>query len=206
MAVSSLILQAGAGATQSVGAYYAAKGQKTALKLQARIAEVNAKISEGQARDALQRGERQEQAQRMGAAQLKSTQRTAMASSGIDLGSETAAAVLTSTDYLSEMDANQIKANALREAWGYRMEAVGQRGEAAVSRATAKGISPLTEAATTLLTSAAQVGMSYASLKQVGAFDKPPPAGSAPRTGVQHSGGLRGQSLTAGGSNRRPGP
>ena len=172
MAVSSLILQAGAATTQTVGSYYAAQGQKTAAKLQARISEVNAKIAEGQARDALQRGERQEQAQRMSAAQLRSTQRTGMAASGIDLGSETAAAVLTSTEYLSEMDAAQIKANALRDAWGYRMEAVGQRGQAAMSRATARGISPLGEAASTLLTSAAQVGMSYASLKQSGALEK----------------------------------
>lgn len=172
MAVSSMILQAGAAATQTIGSYYAAKGERTALKLQARINEVNAKIAEGQARDALQRGERQEQAARMGAAQLRSTQRTGMAAGNIELGSETAAAVLTSTDYLSEMDAAQIKANALRDAWGYRMEAVGQRGQAAMSRATARGISPLGEAASTLLTSAAQVGMSYASLKAAGAFSK----------------------------------
>jgi hypothetical protein len=171
MAISSLISQTAGGIGQAAGSYYAAQGQKTALKLQARIAEVNAKISEGQARDALQRGERQEQAQRMGAAQLKSTQRTAMASSGIDLGSETAAAVLTSTDYLSEMDANQIKANALREAWGYRMEGVTQRGSAAVSRATAKGISPLGEAASSLITSASQVAFSYADAKQSGALE-----------------------------------
>jgi hypothetical protein len=170
MAVSSLILQAGAATTQTVGSYYAAKGERTALKLQARIAEVNAKIADGQARDALQRGERQEQASRLGAAQMRSTQRTGMAAGNIDLGSETAAAVLTSTDYLSEMDAAQIKANALRDAWGYRMEAVGQRGRAEMSRATARGISPLGDAASTLLTSAAQVGMSYASLRETDAF------------------------------------
>jgi hypothetical protein len=170
MAVSSLILQAGAATTQTVGSYYAAKGERTALKLQARIAEVNARIADGQARDALQRGERQEQASRLGAAQMRSTQRTGMAAGNIDLGSETAAAVLTSTDYLSEMDAAQIKANALRDAWGYRMEAVGQRGRAEMSRATARGISPLGDAASTLLTSAAQVGMSYASLRETDAF------------------------------------
>ena len=197
MAVSSMILQAGAAATQTIGSYYAAKGEKTALKLQARINEVNAKIAEGQARDALQRGERQEQAARMGAAQLRSTQRTGMAAGNIELGSETAAAVLTSTDYLSEMDAAQIKANALRDAWGYRMEAVGQRGQAAMSRATARGISPLGEAASTLLTSAAQVGMSYAQLKAAGAFTKTTPKPT-------HSGrNLSGSSLT-GGSNLRP--
>jgi hypothetical protein len=170
MGISSLISQTAGGIGQTVGAYYQAQGQRTALKLQARIAEVNAKIAEGQARDALMRGERQEQASRMSAAQLRSTQRATMAASGVDLGSETSAAILTSTDYLSEMDANQIRANALRDAWGYRMEAVTQRGSAGVSRATARGISPMGDALGTLLTSASQVGMNYASLKQSGAL------------------------------------
>lgn len=176
MAMSSLILQAGGTATSAVGSYYAAKGQRTALKLQARIAEVNAKIAEGQARDALQRGERQEQATRMGAAQLRSTQRATMGASGIDLGSETAAAVLTSTDYLTEVETNQIKANALREAWGFRMDAGQSRSEASMARATRKGISPLGDAASTLITGAAQVAGSYAAFKQSGALGSKPGA------------------------------
>lgn len=170
MAMSSLMLQAGGVATSTVGSYYAAKGQKTALKLQARIAEVNAKIAEGQSRDALQRGERQEQGTRMGAAQLRSSQRAAMGSSGIDLGSETAAAVLTSTDYLTEVETNTIKANALREAWGFRMDAGQSRSEASMARATARGISPVGDAFSTLMTGAAQVAGSYAAFKQSGAL------------------------------------
>jgi hypothetical protein len=164
------MLQAGGVATSTVGSYYAAKGQKTALKLQARIAEVNAKIAEGQSRDALQRGERQEQGTRMSAAQLRSSQRAAMGSSGIDLGSETAAAVLTSTDYLTEVETNTIKANALREAWGFRMDAGQSRSEASMARATARGISPAGEAFSTLMTGAAQVAGSYAGFKESGAL------------------------------------
>lgn len=170
MAMASLIAQAGGVATSTIGSYYAAKGQRTALKLQARIAEVNARIAEGQARDALQRGERQEQAARMGAAQLRSSQRAAMGSSGIDLGSETAAAILTSTDYLTEVEADTIKANALREAWGFRMDAGQSRSEAAMARAARKGISPLGDAASTLITGAAQVAGSYAAFRQSGAL------------------------------------
>jgi hypothetical protein len=183
MAMASMIMQAGGVATSTVGSYYAAKGQKTALKLQARIAEVNAKIAEGQSRDALQRGERQEQGTRMGAAQLRSSQRAAMGSSGIDLGSETAAAVLTSTDYLTEVETNTIKANALREAWGFRMDAGQSRSEASMARATARGISPAGEAFSTLMTGAAQVAGSYASFKQSGALgdgQKPTPGSNRP--------------------------
>ena len=174
MATAALTTQGIGGVGQAFGAYYQAQGQKTALKLQARMAEINAQIAQGQARDALMRGERQEQGSRMQAAQLKSSQRAAMAASGIDLGSETSAAILTSTDYLSEMEANTIKANALREAWGYRMEAVGRRGEAGMARATARGISPVGEGLTSLLTSASSVAGNYATFSSLGAFGKPP--------------------------------
>ena len=166
MAISSLTSMTAGGIGSSVGAYYQAQGQKTALKLQARMDEVNAKIAEGQARDSLMRGERQEQASRMSAAQLKSTQRATMGANNIDLGSGTAAAVLTSTDYLSEMDANTIKANALREAWGYRMEGVNLRGSAGVNRATARGIDPTGAALNTLLTEATKVAGAYASFSE----------------------------------------
>lgn len=199
MAMSSLMLQAGGVATSTIGSYYAAKGQKTALKLQARIAEVNAKIAEGQARDTLQRGERQEQGARMGAAQLRSSQRAAMGSSGIDLGSETAAAVLTSTDYLTEMDANTIKANALREAWGFRMDAGQSRSEASMARATAKGISPAGDAFSTLITGAAQVAGSYAAFKETGALgQKTNPAKTS------HSSRTNSNRSSSAGSNRPP--
>lgn len=172
MAISSLIAQTAGGVNQAVGTYYQAQGQRTALKLQARIDEVNAKIAEGQARDVLLRGERSEQASRMSAAQLKSTQRAVMSSNSIDLGYGSAAAIQTSTDYLSEMDANTIRANALREAWGYRMEGTNLRGSAAVNRATARGIDPAGQALGSLLTSAAQVGGAYASFKESGALKR----------------------------------
>ena len=188
MATAALTTQGIGGVGQAFGAYYQAQGQKTALKLQARMAEINAQIAQGQARDALMRGERQEQGSRMQAAQLKSSQRAAMAASGIDLGSETSAAILTSTDYLSEMEANTIKANALREAWGYRMEAVGQRGEAGMARATARGISPVGEGLTSLLTSASSVAGNYATFSSLGAFNKPSAIGSmAARSGADLS-------------------
>lgn len=171
MAGASLIAGAASGAMNTVGAYYAASGQKSALKLQARLDEINAQIADSQARDALLRGERQEQAFRQDVAQLRSKQRVGMATGGIDLGSETAAAVLTSTDYLSEQDATQIKANALREAWGLRTEASNLRSSARMNRATAKSISPIMAGVGTFLTEGARFGGSYYDFKESGALD-----------------------------------
>lgn len=170
MALASTAASAAGGAASVVGSYYAASGQKTALKLQARMDEINAQIAESRARDALFRGERQEQAFRQDVAQLRSKQRVGMAAGNVDLGSETAAAVLTSTDVMSEIDATQIRANALREAWGMRTEATNLRSSARMSRATASGINPVLQAGTTLLTEGARFAGQYDQFKQSGAI------------------------------------
>jgi DNA gyrase/topoisomerase IV subunit A len=161
----------GLGAGMSaVGSYYSAKGQKTAMKLQARMDELNARMAEGQARDVLRQGERAEQAVRMKGAQVKSAQRVAMGASGVDLASDTAVALQTSTDVLNEIDANTVKANALRAAWGHRMDAVTYKGQARVGRATARSISPFMQAGTSLLTDSVSIYDSYKSFKSSGAI------------------------------------
>lgn len=172
MAVASMAASAAGGAASTVGSYYSALGQKSALKFQATLAELNAQAAESDARNALARGERAEQSVRLDTANLKSDQRVALASNGVDLGSDTAAAILTSTDLLGEIDANQTKANALREAWGHRTEAVNSRSEATMSRATADGISPGVSAFSTLLTSAGQVAGQYYQAKDSGSIEK----------------------------------
>jgi len=168
LGTTALALQAGSAVTSGIGSYYAAQGQRTALRHQARMAEINARISEGQARDALMIGQTQQQAIRERASQIRGTQRVALGANMIDLGSDTAVALQTSTDYLAERDVNMAEANALRQAWGFRMEATGQRGQAAMARATASGISPLLAGTTSLLSGAAQTGMTYANFKQAG--------------------------------------
>lgn len=170
MAATSLIASAAGGAMSTVGSYYAARGQKSSLQFQARIDEINAQMADASARDVLRRGERQEQSQRMSTAQLRSRQRAVMGASGVDLGSETAAAILTSTDYLGEMDANEIKANAMRDAFGLRMDAGNYRASASMNRATSKAINPLMQATGTFLTAAAGYGADYTSFKDSGAL------------------------------------
>jgi len=172
MAIASTAMSAAGTASNTIGAYYSSLGQKSALKFQATLAEINAKASESNARASLDRGEKMEQKAALDSASLKSDQRVAYGSSGIDLGSDTAVQVLTSTDVLGEMDRNQIKANALREAWGHRSQAVNDRNSARMSRATADGISPLTNAATSLLTGAGQVASQYYESKESGSRQK----------------------------------
>jgi hypothetical protein len=200
MAMSSTIMSAAGAAQQTVGAYYGAASDKIALGLQADLDAINARLAEGRGRDALARGEREYGAARLKTAALKSSQRTGLADAGFDLGFGSAAQVLTSTDMLGEVDAETIKANAMREAWGHRLEATGLRGSAAVNRAAAKSINPTLAAMSTLLTAGGQVASQYYSLKASGAFDKPVGgstssySGSGPTTaGRPRSGGLGGR-------------
>lgn len=147
-----------AGAVSSaVGAYYSARSAKNSLKHQARMAEINAQISELGARSALLQGQRQEQASRLAAGQLKSRQRVSMAANGIDLASDTPQNILNTTDFMSEADALTIQRNALQAAWGYRTQATNQQIGATMARADAGGISPFMSAATSLVGSATAV-------------------------------------------------
>lgn len=138
----------GAGAVSSaVGSVYAAKSQRSALALQADMSDL-------QARGALAQGEREQQRSMLQTAQLKGTQRAALAANGVDLGQGSPLNILTTTDTMGGIDAQTIKANALRSAWGYRTQA-------AADRASASAISPGLAGATSLLTGATAVADSW---------------------------------------------
>lgn len=186
MAVSSVVMMGAGMVTSAYGASTAASGQQAQLEYQAAMGqlnaamaesdasllELNASISESQARMQLQIGQREEQQLRLRSGQLKSRQRSGLAASGVDLSVGSAARVLATTDYMTEVDAGEIRANAARAAFGYRVQGVNQKFSAMSARAqgvnykvgsafasaSASGISPMASGATSLLGSASQVG------------------------------------------------
>lgn len=185
MAVSSVVMMGAGMATSAIGASASAKGQQTQLQYQAAmgslnaamaesdasILELNASISDTQAQMAIGLGQREEQKLRLGSAQLKGRQRAAIAANGVDLGVGSAARVLATTDYMTEVDAGEIRANAARAAFGYKIQATNQRFQAMSARtqgvnytagsafaaASASAINPLASAAGSLLGSAGSV-------------------------------------------------
>lgn len=162
-----------AGALSSaIGGFYSAKTQKYQLKTQAIMADTNARIAELGAQSALLQGEREIGNLTLKAGQLKSTQRTAMAANGVDLGEGNAAEIQASTDIMKEIDKNTLQANAIRSAWGYRMQGVNFQNEALMSRSAASGISPVASATTSLMTGAGNVASNWYMLNKAGAFDK----------------------------------
>ena len=188
MAISSVVMMGAGMATSAVGSYYSAQGTKTQLEYQAAMGklnaamaesdasllELNASISDTQGKMAIAQGQREEQKLRLGSAQLKGRQRAALAANGVDLGVGSAARVLATTDYMTEVDAGEIRANAARAAFGYQVQGVNQRYGAMAARtqgvnykagsafatASASGISPLASAAGSLLGSAGSVAPS----------------------------------------------
>lgn len=167
----ALGLQGASAAQGVVGSVYQARNQRAQIESQARIADINAGIAETNAqaaedaaRAAMDRGSVEGSASRQKYGQLKGSQRASMAANGIDLGSDTAVDILTSTDVLSEQDAATIRENSIRTAWGYKVEAgnaraagAQQRMAANSARASAAGISPAMAGATSLLSGATQV-------------------------------------------------
>jgi len=148
-------------AYSAYSAYAGAKASNAAMEYQAQIARNNASMDDWRAADAINRGQISEADQRMKTGQLKGRQRALMAARGIDLGEGSALDILTTTDLMGERDALTIRDNAVREAWGYTQQANNARGNADVYQYRADSNSPLTAAASTVLTSGGTVASSW---------------------------------------------
>lgn len=85
-----------------------------------KMANYNATMAEYAAVDAQRRGEQEVQAVQRRAAAIKGSQRSLMASRGLDLGEGTPAEIVDQTDFFGEQDINTARDNAKREAWSLR--------------------------------------------------------------------------------------
>lgn len=173
MGPAALGMQAAGAAASTVGAFYGARSQQISARGAAEIADINAGQAELAAQQELARGNAAVAAATQRAGQAKGTQRAALAANGVDLGTGSAAEVLTSTDLAKENDINTITANAVRAAWGQRMQATNFRNEALTKRAGADSVSPGMAAFSSLLGSATQVATSWYSLNKAGALAAP---------------------------------
>lgn len=185
----------------AVGAFFGAKGEQDNLRAQARMLEINARLTDANARNTLRVGNIAQSREKLRGALDKSALKTSIASSGIDIaGSNTALARLTGSDLQTAVDVQTLEENALRTAWGQRIEAGNMRRGAASARSTAKGISPGLATAGSLLGSAQSVASSWYGLSKQGAFE------SAPKTGQVSMGGAEMGTMGTGGVYGNPYP
>lgn len=114
----------GSAAVKFIGGIIAGRGAKKAGQMEQARQHYNSQIALLQAEDAEQRGAQAVSEQRMQTRQLIGTQRAGYSGQNVDVNVGSAVDVQADAAMLGELDAQKIAANAEREAWGYRVEAV----------------------------------------------------------------------------------
>jgi len=130
-------------ALAAFGAYSSAEAQNASDEYQADVARNNETTAQWQAEDAERRGNEAKAATRRKYAALEGTQRATLSARGLDISDGSANALLQDTSFFGEYDQNTVRANAAREAWGYKVQAGNFGNEAGFRQASADGRSPI---------------------------------------------------------------
>lgn len=107
---------------------------KQAADANAATLESNAALAEAAKADALARGGQQAGRERMRGTQTEASQTADYSASGVSVKSGSAVDVGSSTEAVSELDAELAKNNAMREAFGYESQASNFRRQAQYTR------------------------------------------------------------------------
>lgn len=117
--------------------------QSSAIRSQSRFQQAqfrfNQRLADLEAKEAERVGLAEATKLRASARKLESEQRVRMAAQGVDPRVGTPAAILDSTQFLSEMDAITIQNNAYRRAFGYKLEGLGYGTQARFARLASQG-------------------------------------------------------------------
>ena len=119
---------------QAQGQRHAGESKAAEYRYQAEIDENNRKVALWKAADAKARGAKDEAAHRVKVAALKGRQRSALAASGVELGSGSALDILGDTAALGELDALTIRSNAERESYEQNVVASNLKANAGMKR------------------------------------------------------------------------
>lgn len=111
-----------------------------------------ARVAEMQAENTIERGKEAESEYRGEVRKIIGKQRSSYAAQGVEINADTAMDVQAETAYIGEMDALTIRSNAMREAFGYRLQATGYNTNARLSMNQA-----LDQSGATLLTGGMQI-------------------------------------------------
>lgn len=111
----------------AASAIYNGYAQNEAGQAQKKLANKNADLLDASAADAVDRGNQDAMQITRRAKRLKGEQRASFAGQGVDVNTGTAAALQDETLAMGELDAEQTRKNAFREAWGIKGQASNQR-------------------------------------------------------------------------------
>lgn len=163
-------------ALTGLGGVQTARAQRAAGEAEARAAEQNARTAQQQADQARQIGNIEEERQLRRVRAALGSQRAALAANNLDINTGTALDLQAETAGFGAADALNLRANALRQAWGFEVEATNSRNRASAARANARNAMM----GTLITTGASMFGTAY-------------------------SGGMFGKSSAAGGKVYNPG-
>lgn len=114
----------------------AGQAEQAAANDQADLSDYNAKVATLQGEDAIARGTLEEQRFRTQVRGIIGQQRAAFAGNNVDVSFGSAVDVQADAAFLGELDALTIRTNAMREAWGYNVQAEDLTRQAAITRKT----------------------------------------------------------------------
>lgn len=145
----------GGGGMEFMSMFMSSFGSSTKANLEKKVGQsqkalhkYNAQIAEIKAEDSIVRGQEAETRHRTAGRGMIGASRAAFAAAGVDVNDADSTAVNVQADIaaLSEVDALTIRANAAREAWGFRAQAkdLRYRGEVAGMEGDQKSIGTLT--------------------------------------------------------------
>jgi hypothetical protein len=140
-----------------VGGAMQAQGQREAGRRDEMVANQNAQIADAQAEQARLIGGMEEQRVYQNIRRTLGSQRAGFGAANVDASSGSALDIQTETAQFGAADATIARANAMRQAWGFDVEAQQQREGGRYARRTGEN-----RARTTLLTSAADAYQGYA--------------------------------------------
>jgi hypothetical protein len=158
-----------------IGTYYSSKTQKyqfesmkLSYELQKDMAEINARMAEGQAQAILLAGENQKAQIGLRAGKIKAGTRASMAARGITLGVGSAAENIATIDLVKEIDSMTVNYNSTRAAIAARSQKVNYETSAAMAGISASGagasasqVSPFGNAAMSLVGGATSIAQSW---------------------------------------------
>jgi hypothetical protein len=126
---------------QGIAGLFGASSEAEALRKRGEyekaIYDQNARFSELQADDAIRRGSSEALRLRGEGRKIRGAQRASYAGQGVDVNAGAAVDVGEGTELAIDLDADTIKTNAWREAWGYRVQASESRQRGNLAKAGA---------------------------------------------------------------------
>lgn len=132
-----LVLTLGSTLLGAAGQIQQAQATASANRYNAQVADMNAKLSDRRAKDAIERGAIEEQKKRQQVQQVLGKQQAAFAANGVDLTFGSPLDTIVDTSVMGELDALTIRSNTYREAYDFKVDAANKRSSATLSRMNA---------------------------------------------------------------------